>query len=174
MNYKKLTDIANVVDSLHQTPKYSDDGIPMVRVTDIKGGRLSLKGCLKVNEEVYKKFTSNHVPTYGDIVISRVGTYGNFSFVSMNEPFCLGQNTAILSPKINADFLYYYLISPYVKNQIEQKVVGSTQKTLSLKNIRELEIPDIDEKTQEKIAGVLKSFDEKIEINAEINDNLAA
>ena len=174
MKYKKLIDIASVVDSLHQTPKYSDEGIPMVRVTDVKGGRLSLKDCFKVDEQVYKKFTANHEPTCGDIVISRVGTYGNFSFVSTDERFCLGQNTAIITPHINPDFLYYCLISQNVKNQIEQKVVGSTQKTLSLKNIKELEIPDVDEKTQEKIAGTLRNLDEKIEVNSKINDNLSA
>ena len=172
MKYKKLIELASVVDSLHQTPKYSDEGIPMVRVTDVKGGRLSLKDCLRVDEVVYKKFTANHEPTYGDIVISRVGTYGNFSFVSTNEQFCLGQNTAIITPHINPDFLYYCLTSKNVRNQIEQKVVGSTQKTLSLKNIKELEIPDVDEITQEKVAGILRNFDEKIELNSKINDNL--
>lgn len=172
MKFKRLNEIASVVDSLHQTPKYSENGIPMVRVTDIKGGRLSLRDCLKVDEEIYEKFTSNHKPQYGDIIVSRVGTYGVFSFVATNDRFCLGQNTAIITPHINSDFVYYCLISQIVKNQIEKKVVGSTQKTLSLKSIRELAIPDIDNDTQLIVSSILKCIDKRIALNSMINDNL--
>lgn len=172
IEYKKLAEIATISDSLHQTPDYSKHGIPMVRVTDIKGGMLSLRGCLKVNEDTYKKFTSNHEPTCGDIVISRVGTYGVFSYVSTNEHFCLGQNTAIITPKINPKYLYYCLLSQNIKIQIEQRVVGSTQKTLSLKNIKELEIPCFVENIHSNIAHILGCFDDKICLNTKINDNL--
>src|SRR5437879_4301747 len=72
----QLEETARVVDSLHQTPSFSDDGYPMVRVTDIKTGNLSLNGTLKVSETVFAKFTKNYKPKRGDIVLSRVGSYG--------------------------------------------------------------------------------------------------
>lgn len=169
---KKLIEVANIVDSLHQTPKYCSKGIPMVRVTDVRGGTLDLSGCLMVSEEDYNKYTANHVPMKGDIVISRVGTYGNFSYVESDAPFCLGQNTAIISPRINNRYLYYALVSPVIKQQIEQMVVGATQKTISLKNIKALEIPVFDDYILENISGILSAIDNKININNEINDNL--
>ena len=46
----KLETIADVIDSLHQTPKYSDTGYPMVRVTDIKKGPLNLSNTLRVTK----------------------------------------------------------------------------------------------------------------------------
>ena len=73
--YDLLQDIAKVIDSLHKTPSYSDVGIPMVRVTDVKPGFLNLHGTYKVTEEVYKEFTKNHCPRKGDIIITRVGSY---------------------------------------------------------------------------------------------------
>ena len=45
----KLGEIAEIIDSLHQTPKYSLDGYPMVRVTDIKKGYLNLKNTLLIH-----------------------------------------------------------------------------------------------------------------------------
>ena len=102
-----LSDVADVIDSLHKTPQYVAKGIPMVRVTDIKAGYLDLSTTVKVNNTVYEEFTKKHKPTLGDIVISRVGTYGNFYYVAQNAEFCLGQNTAIIVPKINNKFLYY-------------------------------------------------------------------
>ena len=169
---KKLIDIADVFDSLHQTPEYGETGIPMVRVTDVKPGDLSLEGCQFVTDEVFEKFTASHVPQKGDIVISRVGTYGNFSYVAENLKFCLGQNTSIIVPKINPRYLYYYLRSPFARMQIESRVVGSTQKTLSLKNIKELEILCPDRSIQDKIASFLETIDIKIDNNNKINRNL--
>ncbi len=166
----KLNEVANVIDSLHKTPKYSQEGYSMVRVTDIKGGYLNLKNTLKVSKEVFEEFSKKYKPTMGDIVFSRVGSYGISSLVVNNESFCLGQNTVVIVPKnINGKFLYYVLNSPYTKSLIEERVTGSTQKTISLKNIRSLLIPIVDEKTQIRIASVLSSFDEKIHVNRQIN-----
>ncbi len=169
---KRLYEVAIITDSLHQTPSYVSDGIPMVRVTDVKPGYLSLNQCFKVSEDDYVKFTTNHIPQRGDIIISRVGSYGNFSFVSSDERFCLGQNTAIISPLINPEYLYYYLSSALAKAQIESVVVGSTQKTISLKSIKELSIPVFDNSTQDRIASILGDIDRKINCNIAINQNL--
>ncbi|GMA60301.1 restriction endonuclease subunit S [Alicyclobacillus fastidiosus] len=169
-DYIKLDEVTNVYDSLHQTPTYSETGIPMIRVTDIKDGMLDLSQTLKVEVDVYKEFTKKYRPQMGDIVVSRVGSYGKFSFVNTNSPFCLGQNTAIINPtNIDNRYLYYCLISNVVKNQIEQNVVGSTQKTLSLKSIKALEIPNKKLDVQKKIASILSSLDDKIEVNTRMN-----
>ncbi len=170
--YAKLSEIADIIDSLHQTPKYCNKGIPMVRVTDVQLGDINLSNCLMVSEDDYEKYTAKHKPCIGDIVISRVGSYGNFSYVASTDKFCLGQNTAIISPKINSRYLYYALVSPSIKQQIEQMVVGSTQKTISLKNIKELKIALFDEDTLSRIASFLESIDRKISVNKRINDNL--
>ena len=172
ISYKKLSEVADVVDSLHQTPEYVEQGLPMVRVTDVKPGALSLDGCVRVSKEVFDIFTRKHVPSKGDIVISRVGTYGVFSYVSTDERFCLGQNTAIVVPKIDSRYLYYMLISSETRKQIEKMVVGSTQKTISLKNINNLQIPIFDQQLQDKISFILGRIDEKIECNMAINDLL--
>ena len=75
-NVFELKDTARVVDSLHQTPSFTEDGYPMVRVADIKTGNLNLKSTLKVCENVFSEFTRNYKPKRGDIVLSRVGSYG--------------------------------------------------------------------------------------------------
>ena len=168
----KLSEVADVIDSLHQTPKYCNKGIPMVRVTDVRAGDLDLTNCLMVSAEDYEKYSVKHKPQIGDIIISRVGSYGIISYVASSKAFCLGQNTAIISPKINSRYLYYVLSSYFVRQQIEQMVVGSTQKTISLKNIKDLQIPLFDEKEQDKIAQILESIDKKIAVNKQINDNL--
>jgi type I restriction enzyme S subunit len=137
----KLEETAMVVDSLHQTPSFAEDGYPMVRVTDIKTGNLSFAGTLRVSEAVFAEFTKNYKPKRDDIVLSRVGSYGISSFVEIDESFCMGQNTVVLHPKLPARFLYYVLNSRGVRQQIEDGSYGSGYKSLSLKNIKELRIP---------------------------------
>ena len=156
----ELSDTARVIDSLHQTPSFAEDGYPMVRVTDIKPGNLSFVGTLMVTEEVFSEFTKNYKPKRDDIVLSRVGSYGVSSFVETDEPFCMGQNTVVLQPKLPPRFLYYVLNSCNIRQQIEDGSYGSGYKSLSLKNIKELRIPvPPTEAEQRAIATALSDVD---------------
>ncbi len=160
----ELKDTARVVDSLHQTPSFTNDGYSMVRVADIKTGNLNLNSTLKVCETVFLEFTKNYKPERGDIVLSRVGSYGVSSFVETNEPFCMGQNTVVLQAKLPARYLYFSLNSRSTRLQIEDGSYGSGYKSLSLKNIKELLIPLPPTKAeQEAIAEALSDVDALIE-----------
>ena len=137
----KVEEVAKVVDSLHQTPSFSAEGYPMVRVTDIKTGNLNLNSALRVNEKVFVEFTKNYKPKRDDIVLSRVGSYGVSSFVETDEQFCMGQNTVVIQSIVPARYLYYVLNSRGVRQQIDDGSYGSGYKSLSLKNIKELLVP---------------------------------
>jgi type I restriction enzyme, S subunit len=167
-----LEEIAEVIDSRHKTPTYSESGLPMVRVVDIKGGVLDLRETKRVSEEIYQDFSRGRDPKVGDLVISRVGSFGNISYISSNDRFCLGQNTAFIIPKENSRFLYYQLISPEVQRQIEQMAVGAVQKTISLKSIKQLCIGIPARDKQDGIADILGALDDKIALNHQINTTL--
>ncbi|MBD2096817.1 restriction endonuclease subunit S [Trichocoleus sp. FACHB-591] len=156
----ELSEKARIIDSLHQTPKFCENGYSMVRVADIKPGDLCLDETLKVSDAVFEEFTRSYRPKRGDIVLSRVGSYGITSFVETDEPFCLGQNTVVIESRTLPRLLYYALNSGYVKQQIEDGSYGSGYKSLSLKNIKELIVvlpSTVSE--QEKIAQALSDVD---------------
>lgn len=170
----RLEDVAEVIDSLHKTPSYCAQGFPMVRVTDVKYGNLNLSGCHSVDEGTYLEFSRRFKPKAGDIVITRVGTYGVSARVK-EAKFCLGQNTAAIIPKlINPRYLYAALNSEFVRSQIESGVVGSTQKTLSLKHIKALNIPRQGDETEESIAETIGGLDDRISLLRETNATLEA
>ncbi|RYL93416.1 restriction endonuclease subunit S [Sporolactobacillus sp. THM7-4] len=170
----KLKDVSEIYDSLHKSPKYLHNGVPMIRVKDLKEGFLKIENPAYVSEKVFEEFTNKHIPQKGELIFSRVGSYGITSYIYKDEKFCLGQNTVCISskPKISSKFLYYSLISPMVKEQIEQFVTGSTQKTISLKNIKDLVIMVPSFKEQKKISHTLFKIDEKIQNNNIINETL--
>lgn len=72
---------------------------------------------------------------------------------------CLGQNVAVIHPKINARYLYYILSSTQTKEWINQNVKGASQKSLSLADIKRLPIPFVSEAEQMRIASILDRFD---------------
>lgn len=168
----KLDEIADIIDSMHQTPKYVHKGQPLVRVTDLKNSYIDLTNCLQVSDDVFETYSKKHKSEKGDIVFARVGSYGNIGLVDKPMDFCIGQNTCFIVPKQNPLFLYYYLLSPLGKTEIEANVGGSTQPTISLKNIKNFDInlPSLFE--QQAIAGVLSVLDDKIDLLQRQNKTL--
>ena len=161
-----LNSIFPVIDSLHQTPTFSESGYSMIRVTDIKGSSLSLKNALFVNKDVFNAYTKKYAPKRNDIVFSRVGSYGNSTIVKTDTPFCLGQNTVIASSNDSADsdFIYQFLNTDFIKKQIERTVDGSSHKTVSLKIIRNLILLLPSVKEQQKVSAALTNADKEVEL----------
>ena len=156
---KNLSGVADLIDSLHKTPKkYVEQGYPMVRVTDVKEGPLKFHKTKKVDKATFDEFTKRYTANIGDIVFSRVGSYGISSYVDSDESFCLGQNTVMIIPKINSKFLYYFLNSETAKSQLKEKVSGVTQPTVSLKSIKEIILKVPEKKIQEKIVLKMDSL----------------
>ncbi|MEY8649397.1 restriction endonuclease subunit S [Klebsiella pasteurii] len=166
-----LDDIADVIDSLHKTPQYASEGWAMVRGTDVRYGYLELENTFKVAEDVYKEFSRRYKPEKNDIIITRVGSYGLTALVD-DTAFCLGQNTSAIRSRINANYLYLCLNSSFVQKQIESKVVGTTQKTLSLKAINSLLIPRFGDYKESTIADIGMNLNAKIYGNRKINQTL--
>ena len=121
---------------------------------------------MKVSKDVYELFSKKYKPIIGDILFSRVGSYGNSTFVDKGTAICLGQNTVCISPdrmKINPMFLYSALNSEDLFHQVKSFVGGASQGTISLKSIRKLQVPVPPLPTQKRIAGILSAYDELIE-----------
>ncbi|HEG1967897.1 TPA: restriction endonuclease subunit S [Escherichia coli] len=167
-----LDNVAEVIDSRHKTPNYTETGYPMVRVVDIKNGELDLKNTKRVTKDIYEDFSKGRSPQIGDLIISRVGSYGNISYVSKNEKFCLGQNTAFIIPNEKNSYLYYALISPFAQQQINDMAVGAVQKTISLKSIKNLKIPYPELNIRNIISKKLRVIDNRISTNDKINQIL--
>ncbi|HAS0874353.1 restriction endonuclease subunit S [Klebsiella pneumoniae] len=159
VEWKALEEVSDIYDSLHQTPQYTENGLSMIRVTDIKNGYVDLNNTLKVNNEVFATFTKKYSPQKNDLVMSRVGSYGDVGIIPLDNSACMGQNTVVIHPRINSSYLFYILSSNIGQNFIERNVGGGSQKTLSLRSIKAIPIPLVSEKEQFRIASILGKFD---------------
>ena len=164
-----ISSISRVIDSLHSTPQYQDKGYSMVRVVDVNNDFLSLEKCLKVDKDTYIKHNKNHQPVSGDIIITRVGSYGMVGYVDTIDEFCLGQNLSVIHPKKFDDgkFLYYYILSPFMQKVIYGNIGGSAYKCLGLEDIRNLPL-NVEGLSRREIGTFLYRIDKKIDVNKRI------
>lgn len=159
--------------------EYTESGIPFYRGKEIieKSNGKKISSQLFISLEKYEEIKSKfNVPKIGDILISAVGTLGKSWFVDEENFYFKDGNLIWLydfnNEIINNRFLYYKLKSKWFENIIDGISIGSTQKAITIEQLKkvELDIPDI--KLQNKIVEILDGISIKIEVNNQTNDNL--
>ena len=112
-----------------------------------------------------------------DLVISCSGTVGKVTIISKDDPKgIISQALLILRVKPNIilpKYLQYFFISSKGYNSIISRSSGSVQVNIAKRDVIEsipLSLPPLP--TQQKIAAILSSLDDKIELNYKINTNL--
>ena len=76
---------------------------------------------------------------------------------------------------VDEDYLYYLVCSPAVREPAIKSMVGSSgRQRVQNDVVQNLEIEVPPAKEQMAIGKLLKDFDDKIKLNTEINENLAA
>lgn len=74
---------------------------------------------------------------------------------------------------IDEDFIYYLVCSPLVREPAIKSMVGSSgRQRVQTDVVQNLEIMVPDYEEQKRISGILKSLDDKIAANTEVNENL--
>lgn len=121
---------------------YIADGIPFMRVQNIKTGFLNEENLVFISPEVHKKELKTELRSL-DIVFSKVGTVGEISiipshFVKAN----FSQN--VIGIKINDNipkgYLLLFLLSKFGQFQIMRANMQQVQAKLELKDIRDLKV----------------------------------
>ncbi|MFH1872772.1 MAG: restriction endonuclease subunit S [Pseudomonadota bacterium] len=132
-----------VVDCHNKTAPYTDSGIPLVRTTNIRDGRLLLDDVRFVDQPTYEFWSRRCPPEPGDVLFTREAPMGEAGIIPRGVRLCLGQRTMLMrpSPAISSSFLLTALLSPVVKALIERVAVGSGVKHLRVGDVELLPIP---------------------------------
>lgn len=170
----KLGEIVDVLgDGIHGTPIYNEAGdYYFINGNNLGEGYIKIKeNTLKVDEKEYLKHKKNL--TDRTLLLSINGTLGNVAKYR-GEPCILGKSACYfnISESCERDFIYYIMISPLFRRDLENMATGTTIKNVSLKALRnyEISLPPLTE--QKRIADILSAIDDKIELNRRINANL--
>ncbi|MCQ9278864.1 restriction endonuclease subunit S [Staphylococcus borealis] len=163
-NQNKLSDVVNVYDGTHQTPKYTNEGIKFLSVENIK----TLNSNKYISKEDFIKEFKIH-PEYGDILMTRIGDIGTPNIVNLKEPLAYYVSLALLKPiNINSYFLNSLILSPTVQNELWRKTLHiAFPKKINKNEIAKVLInyPTFNE--QEKIGYFFSKLDRQIELEEE-------
>lgn len=165
----------NVTDGTHDSPKQKEVGKHLITSKHIKENRIDFENAYKISEEDYKKIISRSKVDQWDILISMIGAYCGFCCIeSSTQTDYAIKNVGLfkIGDEIKCRWLYYYLTSPQGKEQLSILRSGSSQPYISLGALRNLDIPVPSTQYMESTISILKSLDDKIELNRRINENL--
>lgn len=153
---------------------FAESGLPVIKIAELNNGITPSTAFTQ------KKYSDDVFLTKGDMVFSWSGNPQtsidvfryNLTDGWLNQHiFKVTANTEYVSQ----DYLYYVL--KYLKPRFTQ-IATNKQTTglghVSLADIKRLNVLIPPAETQEAIVGVLKPIDERIQLNSDINENLAA
>lgn len=160
----KCQDVIDIRDGTHDTPKYVNVGYPLITSKNLKNGSIDFSEVSYISAEDYIEINKRSKVDKGDILLAMIGTIGNPVIVDVDQEFSI-KNVALFklqNSPVDPRFFKYLLESSIVKKQLERETKGGTQKFVSLKVLRNLEIPLPPIASQRRIANILDKADEII------------
>ena len=140
---KKLSEITEVKDGTHDSPKYVNEGIPFVTQKNIKQSGLSFDDTKFITDADHEKFYKRSNVTNGDILISMIGANrGMAAIVNDKRTFSIKNVGLIKKSKIiNQSFLLYFLKSSLAMKYVLYMSNGGAQEFVGLTALRSFPIP---------------------------------
>lgn len=169
----KLSELCDVRDGTHDSPKYLDSGYYFITSKNVKRGYINFDEIKFISKEDYDNINKRSKVDVGDILFGMIGTIGNIAIVR-KEPNYAIKNVALIKDikKLYNYFNYYFLQSPNIENQLDSGLDGGTQKFVSLKSIRGLDVIFPKYKEQTQIGNFFKTLDEKLGLEKEKHEKL--
>ena len=134
-----LNNIVDVKDGTHDSPKPKKEGYRLITSKHIKGNKILYDEANLISKEDYEKVNLRSKVDKNDILITMIGTVGNLIIVDKENIDFAIKNIGLIKSSQKEDFyeyLYLYLKSKKMTNHIISRLVGSTQKYISLKELR--------------------------------------
>lgn len=155
------------------TNEYIDNGIPFLRSKNIDEYDVKWDDMKYISLEFHKKLSKSALKP-GDVAIVRTGKPGTTCVIPNNleEANC----SDIIIVRVNNELLcpHYlsYFMNAMAHGQVNAHVVGAVQQHFNVGSAKKLEIPLPIRAIQANIVHVLKTLDDKVKLNRQINQTL--
>ncbi|WP_019341968.1 restriction endonuclease subunit S [Stutzerimonas stutzeri] len=147
-----------VTDGTHQSPKWESSGVPFLFISNIVDGKINYDTNKFISGETFAELTRTTLIEKGDILYTTVGSYGNVAVVPGDRDFCFQRHIAHIKPSrqmVDPQFLAGMLSSSVVRQQADRLVRGVAQKTLNLRELKEIKVFDLPMKDQENYLRII-------------------
>lgn len=154
-------------------------GFPIIDGANLKGYKVTDNLTKFVTEEKARSL-SRSIARRGDVVVTISGTLGQIAYIpedSIFEEYLCSQRQFRVSfdtSQVYVPYLVFYFHTFEGQNKILSFANQTGVPALSqpLKNFKKIRLCLPDYRTQKKIASIIEAFNDKIECNQKINENL--
>ncbi len=170
-----LSDLGTIVGgatpSTKESSNYENGSIAWITPKDLSTHteRFISHGERNITEKGLKSCSAQLMPPNSILFTSRAPI--GYIAIAKNE-VCTNQGFKSIVPNKDTDFMFLYYLLRYNKDNIENLGSGTTFKEVSGSTMRNVPVKVPPLPTQQKIAAILSSLDNKIELNNKINTNL--
>lgn len=154
-----ISDVIDVRDGTHDTPRYVTVGIPLVTSKNLVNGTIDFDTTKLISFEDAQVINMRSAVDDGDILFAMIGTIGNPVLVKKDREFCI-KNMALfkaISQKL-IDMEYFLILLQNEQYNMKKKASGGVQSFVSLKFLRNYLIPLPPIAEQKHIVAKLKEI----------------
>jgi type I restriction enzyme M protein len=167
----ELSEICDVRDGTHDSPKYALEGYPLITSKNLKNGFIDFTDVNLITREDLDAINRRSKVDAGDILMPMIGTIGNPIIADATREYAV-KNVALIKffedSKIDNHFLEVVLASAEMQNKFEFQASGSTQRFIPLGFIRSLRIPLPPLGTQQAIVAEIEAEQALVAANREL------
>lgn len=177
MDNWKTVKIGDLCDTISDTYKGDDEYVILVNTSDVLEGKI-----LNHNEVKNKNLKGQFKKTFqkNDILYSEIRPVNKrFAFVDFDDTSRYIASTKLMVLRNNEQVLPEFLFALLKSNQIIAELQhlaetrsGTFPQITFSSELALMRVKMPDKKTQKQIVNIIKSFDDKIELNNRINNNL--
>ncbi len=138
-----LSEVIDVRDGTHDSPKSLEAGYPLVTSKHLLPFGVDVISPNKISESDYNKVNERSKVDTNDILLSMIGTVGLVSLIIEEKINFAIKNVGLFKTSKCPQYTYYllcYLKSKKTAQHIEKHLAGSTQKYISLTELRKMPI----------------------------------
>ena len=163
---RKLDEVADVRDGTHDSPHYFQEGHPFVTSKNVKDGYINYNDIQYISDADFFEINKRSKVDINDILMGMIGTIGNTALVRRKPDFAI-KNVALIkdTKAVYFLYLYHYLQSPIISQQLDESMDGGTQKFIALNKIRNLFISIPNKEEQFKVGGYIDKLDNLITLH---------
>ena len=165
------TIVGGATPSTKDSSNYENGSIAWITPKDLSTHteRFISHGERNITEKGLKSCSAQLMPQNSILFTSRAPI--GYIAIAKNE-VCTNQGFKSIVPNKDTDFMFLYYLLKYNKDNIENLGSGTTFKEVSGSTMKSVPVKVPPLPTQQKIAAILSSLDDKIELNNKINTNL--
>lgn len=164
---KTISEIIEVRDGTHDSPKQTETGRYLITSKHLKSTGIDFSTAYKISESDFADVNKRSKVDKDDILFSMIGTLGLIHYVDKEPDFAIknmGLFKSSQKPSF-ARFLYLLLISPEGKKFVYENADGSTQEYITLSSLRNFEFKYPGDIRIEEFDIEIKPIFQKIESN---------